>query len=136
MRGALLCILTAASLSGCSLFDSTTYAEGAVVDRETGAPIEGVNVSFHTGGGFGSYPAVATDCTDSAGRFELSSDVVDGGSSGLMLGVNDGSGYQIGCGYDDRYVSAFPAGGVSHGRSESRIRFTLGQNPYHMPDQP
>ena len=134
----LLRILTAASLSGCSLIvDGTTHAEGIVEDAETGAPIEGVSVSFRTGGGFAHYPAVALDCTDATGRFELSSDAIDGGSSGLMLGVNDGTGYEINCGYDDRYVSAFPAGGVRHGRSESRIRFTLIRNPYHtVPNQP
>ncbi len=122
----LFLILTAAGLAGCSLFGAdTTRASGVVVNAETGAPVSGIDVSFRTGGGFAVYPAVDTDRTDGAGRFDLASDEIDGGSAGLTLSVNDCAYEQPNCRYVASYGSFFPAGFVEHGESDANIRLEL-----------
>ncbi len=123
---ALLLVLTAAGLAGCSLFGSdTTRASGVVVNAETGAPVAGIDVSFRTGGGFAVYPAVDTDRTDSAGRFTLESDAIDSGASGLMISINSCAYGQTDCRYDARYGSAIQADAVDHGHSKTNLRLEL-----------
>ena len=61
MRSLFLSLLFLTAASGCdAVFPDPSYA-GVVVDAETGAPLEGIHVSFQTNGSFGQYSVVAKD---------------------------------------------------------------------------
>ncbi len=68
-----LCCAALLLLAGCDVFSpgGPSYV-GVVVDAETGAPVEGIQLALKvSGGGFGSYTTVASTLTGSDGRFEV-----------------------------------------------------------------
>ena len=89
---AALVAVAAVALPGCDLFDpgGPSYG-GVVVDAETGAPVEGIQMSLQvSGGGFGTYHAVAEDLTDADGRFRLR-DPLDRASRATLFVNSPGS---------------------------------------------
>ena len=63
------------ALAGCDGTGSgPTTVEGAVVDKQTGAPIAGIEVTLAVFGGFGPATSVGSTLTDGRGRFSVSTD--------------------------------------------------------------
>ena len=103
--------------AGCDLLgpDGRLYA-GVVVDAETGLPIEGIDVSFQTSGGFAIYTAVASTLTDATGRFRLRSD------RGALFVNSPGCYGAVPCPFNP----AYSGGNVTLGtRDRTDLRFDL-----------
>ena len=89
------------ALAGCDGTGSgPTTVEGAVVDKQTGAPIAGIEVTLAVFGGFGPATSVGSTLTDARGRFSVSTDFDQ--ANGLILFVNENILGGVGAG-DERY---------------------------------
>ena len=107
-------------VSGCDLFpDGEVYA-GVVVEAETGAPIEGIHVSFQNVSGVGGRSIRSETLTDTSGRFRLR-------STGGALFINDPPCYFAPtCSFN----ASYSGGNVTIGDSDrTQLRFELQQRP-------